>query len=54
VSGHKFKVGQTVHYTSGPYGSGWRGGMFNIMQLLPPQGGTTNFGSRALPSRMIE
>jgi hypothetical protein len=38
VSGHKFKVGQTVHYTSEPYGSGWCGGVFNIM-LLPPQGG---------------
>jgi hypothetical protein len=39
VSGHKFKVGQTVHYTSGPYRSSWRGGVFKIMQLLPPQGG---------------
>jgi hypothetical protein len=39
VSDHKFKVGQTVHYTSGPYPSSWRGGVFKIMQLLPPQGG---------------
>ena len=36
---HRFKVGQTVHYTSGPYRSSWRGGVFKIMQLLPPQGG---------------
>jgi hypothetical protein len=42
VSGHKFKAGQTVHYMSGPYASSWRGGVFKIMQLLPPQGATTN------------
>ncbi len=39
VGGHKFEVGQTVYYTSGPYRSGWYGGVFKIMQLLPPQGG---------------
>ena len=43
VSGHKFKVGQSVHYTSGPYGSSWRGGVFKIMQLLPPQGGECQY-----------
>jgi hypothetical protein len=36
---HKFKVGQTVHYTSGLYGRGQRGDVFKIMQHLPPQGG---------------
>ena len=35
---HKFKVGRTVSHTSGPYGSGRRGGVFKIMQLLPAQG----------------
>ena len=38
MSNHKFKVWQTVYYTSGPYGSGRRGGVFKIMQLLPVQG----------------
>jgi hypothetical protein len=39
VSDHKFKVGQTVHYQSGPYGSVQRGDVFKIVQRLPPQGG---------------
>jgi hypothetical protein len=38
VSDHKFKVGQTVRYQSGPYGS-QRGDVFKIMQRLPPKGG---------------
>jgi hypothetical protein len=36
LSDHKFKVGQTVNYTSGPYGRG--GGVYKITQLLPPEG----------------
>jgi hypothetical protein len=36
---HKFKVGQTVHYTSGLYGRGQHGDVFKIIQQLPPQGG---------------
>ena len=39
MSDHKFKVGQTVHYASGLYGRAHRGGVFKIMQRLPPQGG---------------
>jgi hypothetical protein len=35
VSDHKFKIGQSVFYTSGPYG---RGGVYKITQLLPPEG----------------
>jgi hypothetical protein len=35
VSDHKFKIGQTVFYSSGPYG---RGGVYKVMQLLPPTG----------------
>ena len=34
VSDHKFKVGQTVYYTSGrSYGSSRSGSVFKIMQL---------------------
>jgi hypothetical protein len=36
LSDHRFKVGQTVLYTSGPYGRG--GGVYKITQLLPPEG----------------
>ena len=35
MSDHKFKIGQSVFYTSGPYG---RGGVYKITQLLPPEG----------------
>ena len=35
MSDHKFKVGQTLRYTSGAYPSSWRDGVFKIMQLLP-------------------
>ena len=38
LSDHKFKIGQTVHYTSGPYGRGGTGGIYKITQLLPPEG----------------
>jgi hypothetical protein len=38
LSEHKFKVGQSVHYTSGPYGRGGESGVYQIMQLLPPEG----------------
>jgi hypothetical protein len=36
LSDHKFKIGQSVLYTSGPYGRG--GGVYKITQLLPPEG----------------
>jgi hypothetical protein len=35
---HKFKVGQTVNYTSGPFGRGGAGGSYKVTQLLPPEG----------------
>ena len=38
LSEHKFKVGQTVHFTAGPYGRGGVGGIYKITQLLPPEG----------------
>ena len=38
MSDHKFKIGQTVHYTSGPYGRGSTTGTYQITALLPPEG----------------
>ena len=38
VRDHKFKVGQTVYYTTG-IGSRRRSDAFKIMQRLPPEGG---------------
>jgi len=37
VSGHKFKIGQSVLYASGPLG---RGGVsaYKVVKLLPPEG----------------
>ena len=35
---HKFKVGQSVLYTSGPYGRNATGGVFKVTQLLPSEG----------------
>lgn len=38
LSEHKFKVGQAVHFSSGPYGRGGVSGVFKVVQLLPPEG----------------
>jgi hypothetical protein len=38
LSAHKFKVGQTVHYTSGPYGRATGNGIYKVTQLLPSEG----------------
>ena len=38
LSEHKFKIGQSVHYTSGPYGRGGASGVYQVTQLLPPEG----------------
>jgi len=38
MSGHKFKVGQSVSYTSGPFGAGQASAVYKITQLLPPEG----------------
>jgi hypothetical protein len=37
VSSHKFKIGQSVNYTSGPFGGRVRA-VYKIMQLLPSEG----------------
>jgi len=38
VSNHKFKIGQTVNYTSGPFGAGRASSVYKITRLLPPEG----------------
>lgn len=38
LSDHKFKVGQSVLYTSGPHGRGQASGVYKVTQLLPPEG----------------
>jgi hypothetical protein len=38
VPSHKFKIGQSVSYTSGPFGPGSASGTYQITQLLPPEG----------------
>ena len=38
VPEHKFKVGQSVSFMSGPFGRGGTNGIYKITQLLPPEG----------------
>jgi hypothetical protein len=38
VSGYKFKIGQSVSYTSGPFGAGSASSIYKITQLLPLEG----------------
>jgi hypothetical protein len=38
VREHKFKVGQSVSFTSGPFGRGNAASVYKIVQLLPPEG----------------
>lgn len=38
MSDHKFKVGQSVLYTSGPFGRGAANGVYKVTQLLPSVG----------------
>ena len=38
VDAHKFKVGQSVSFASGPFGRGGASGIYKITQLLPPEG----------------
>jgi hypothetical protein len=39
VPNHKFIVGQSVHYTGGPFGSANPNNVYTVTQLLPPEGG---------------
>ena len=38
VSNHKFKIGQSVNYTSGLSGVGSASSVYKITRLLPPEG----------------
>lgn len=38
VAQHRFKIGQTVNYTSGPFGRGAAGNVYKITRLLPLEG----------------
>ena len=38
VQDHKFKVGQSVSFTSGPFGRGGTNGIYKVTQLLPSEG----------------
>ena len=38
VHGHKFKVGQSVSFMSGPFGRGGTNGIYKVTQLLPAEG----------------
>ena len=49
---HKFKIGQSVQFTSGPFGRGAATGIYKVTQLMPPEGDETSTGSRAPTSRM--
>lgn len=35
---HKFKIGQSVSFTAGPFGRGSTNGIYKITQLLPADG----------------
>ena len=37
MSGHKFKIGESVLYTSGIYGRGAASGVYKVTQLLPSE-----------------
>ena len=37
MTSHKFKIGQSVNYTSGAFGA-HASGVYQITQLLPPEG----------------
>ncbi|HEY2529124.1 MAG TPA: hypothetical protein VGJ20_14455 [Xanthobacteraceae bacterium] len=38
VQDHKFKVGQSVSFTSGPFGRGGANSIYKVIQLLPAEG----------------
>ena len=48
VRDHKFKVGQTVYYTTGVGNSG-RYSAFKVMQRLPPESGHYQYKSAEKP-----
>jgi hypothetical protein len=37
VQDHKFKVGQSISFMSGPFGRGGTNGIYKVTQLLPSE-----------------
>jgi len=48
VSHHKFKVGQSVNYASGPFGAGGANNVYKVTQLLPPEGDDFQYRIKSL------
>jgi hypothetical protein len=44
---HRFKVGEDVHYTSGPYGRADANAIYRVMQLLPAEGDDRQYRIRS-------
>jgi hypothetical protein len=38
VQDHKFKIGQSVSFSSGPFGRGGTNSIYKVTQLLPAEG----------------
>jgi hypothetical protein len=38
LAGHRYAVGQTVHYTAGAFGRSGASGVFQVVRLLPSDG----------------
>lgn len=38
MNGHKYMVGQTVHYTGGTFGRFGASGSYKVVKLLPSEG----------------
>jgi hypothetical protein len=53
VHGHKFKVGQSVSFMSGPFGRGTNG-IYKVTQLLPPEGDDCQYRLKKPMSRTSE
>ena len=51
---HKFKIGQSVSFTSGPFGRGSANGIYKIVQLLPPEGHDNQYKIKARMNRTNE
>lgn len=38
MQAHKFKIGQSVNFSSGPFGRGGANGIYTVTRLLPLEG----------------
>jgi hypothetical protein len=47
VTHHKFKIGQSVTCTSGPFSAGGASNVYKITQLLPPEGDDFQYRSKS-------